>query len=130
MPKDLRQEIIFDKATPHEVYEALMDSDKHAAFSGAPANLSREVGGRNEAYGGWVQSTNVELVQDKKIVQKWRGKDWPEDHYSVATFEMEPHNEGTKLVFAQTGIPDETYDHIVKGWKENYWDKMKSVLDN
>jgi hypothetical protein len=33
MSKPIHQTIIF-KATPHEVYEALMDSKKHAAFTG------------------------------------------------------------------------------------------------
>lgn len=34
------------KATPHEVYEALMDSRTHGRLTGGPARISRKVGGR------------------------------------------------------------------------------------
>jgi uncharacterized protein YndB with AHSA1/START domain len=36
-------------ATPAEVYDALMDSKKHAAFTGSPARLSAVVGGKFSA---------------------------------------------------------------------------------
>jgi len=44
MSKDINQTVVF-KTTPHEVYEALMDSKKHAAFSGGAAKISRAIGG-------------------------------------------------------------------------------------
>ncbi|MGA2318205.1 MAG: hypothetical protein ABSG71_17760 [Thermodesulfobacteriota bacterium] len=43
--KTIRQSITF-KASPHEVYDALMDSRKHAKFTGAKARISRKVGGK------------------------------------------------------------------------------------
>lgn len=86
--KTIRQIVVF-KASPHDVYEALMDSKKHSKFTGAKAIISREVGGKINAYDGYIEGVNVELVPDKKIVQKWRGSDWPEGHYSTATFELE-----------------------------------------
>lgn len=39
--KTIKQSIVF-KAPPHEVYEALMDSDKHSQFTGSSAEVSRE----------------------------------------------------------------------------------------
>ena len=69
--KNLNQAIIF-KASPNQVYEALMDSKKHAKFTGDKAEISREVGGKISAYGGFIEGENLELVQDKKITQKWR----------------------------------------------------------
>jgi uncharacterized protein YndB with AHSA1/START domain len=40
MSKIIQQTITF-QIPPHEVYEALMDSVKHAAFTGAAAEISR-----------------------------------------------------------------------------------------
>ncbi len=68
MSKNINQTVTF-KTTPHEVYEALMDSKKHAAFSGGAANISRAVGGEMMAYDGYIAGKNIELVPDKKIVQ-------------------------------------------------------------
>lgn len=85
--KTIRQTIRF-KANPHEVYESLIDSGKHSAFTKSEAKISRKVGGKISAYDGWIEGENVELIKDKKIVQKWRGADWPSGVYSLAAFEL------------------------------------------
>ena len=41
--KTIEQSVTFN-ASPHDVYEALMDSEKHSQFTGAKALISREVG--------------------------------------------------------------------------------------
>lgn len=126
--KTIRQIVAF-KASPHEVYEALMDSRKHSQFTGAKANISQKINGKFTAYDGYITGINEKLVQDKKIVQKWRGSDWPEKHYSTATFELEKSGKGTKLMFTQTNVPEEHYELINKGWKDHYWEKMKETFD-
>ena len=127
--KTLSQTVNF-KASPHEIYEMLMDSEKHSKFSGAKAVISRDVNGAFTAYDGFIEGVNIELVPDKKIVQKWRGSDWAEGHYSVATFELKDVDGSTELTFTQTDVPEEHYDHISKGWYEHYWDKIKKALEN
>lgn len=126
--KTIRQTITF-KASPHEVYEALMDSRKHSEFTGAEANISRKVGGKFNAYDGYAEGTNLELVKDKKIAQKWRADDWPAGHYSTVTFVLEKVGDGTKLKFTQTGVPEDQYEPISQGWVEHYWDNMKKMLE-
>ena len=81
--KIIRQTVTF-KATQRDVYGLIMDSRKHSKFTGAKASISLKVGGKFTAYDGYIDGINVELVKDKKIVQKWRGSDWPENHYSTA----------------------------------------------
>ena len=72
--RTIRQTVAF-KATPHEVFEALMDSKKHSEFTGGKAKISRNVSGKFTAYDGYAEGTNLELVKDKKIVQTWRASD-------------------------------------------------------
>ncbi len=105
-----------------------MDSKKHAKFSESKAVISREVGGRFSAYDDYIEGWNVELVPDKKIVQKWRGSDWPEGWYSTASFKLEKTSGGTKLVFEQSEVPENQYEDIRDGWIEYYWEKMKKTL--
>lgn len=126
--KTIKQTAVF-KASSHEVYEALMDSKKHSEFSGEDASISRKVGGKISAYSGYIDGENLELVKDKKIVQKWRGSDWPERHYSTATFELKKVPGGTKLIFTQTEVPEEFCKDVSDGWKEFYWEKMKRMLE-
>jgi hypothetical protein len=41
----IRQSATF-KTSPHEVYEALMDSRKHSKFTDSKASISRRIGGK------------------------------------------------------------------------------------
>jgi activator of HSP90 ATPase len=124
----IKQTVIF-KTSPHDVYEALMDSQKHAAFSGGKAKISRAVGGEFMAYDDYITGKNVELIPDQKIVQDWRAVDWPEGYYSRVTFELAAIPEGTRLDFTHVDVPDGTEDEFTQGWIENYWEPMKVYLE-
>ncbi|HEV8339354.1 MAG TPA: SRPBCC family protein [bacterium] len=128
--RTLRQSVVF-KATPHEVYEALMDSRTHGRFTGGPARISRKVGGRFSAFGGWAAGTNLVLVPDRKIVQAWwcQTSGWPKDHYSRATFTLRRFRGGTRLSFRQSGVPAAAYADIRQGWWDSYWTPMKALLE-
>ena len=127
--KTIKQNIHF-KAAPHVIFEMLMDSKKHEEFTGAPAVIHREVNGSISCYDGWIEGKNVEIKENAKIVQKWRGKDWPENQYSTATFDLKSADDGgTDLEFKQTEVPDDKAEHVDKGWHEHYWDKMKKFLE-
>jgi activator of HSP90 ATPase len=114
--KDIKQGLMI-KASPRKVYEALMDSKKHAKFTGGPAKISRKVGGTFTAHGKYISGKNLELVQDEKIVQLWRGKGWPKEHFSTVTFLLKPTKGGTKLMFSHKGIPVKEVKNITSGWK-------------
>jgi activator of HSP90 ATPase len=128
MSRLIKQTVTF-KASPHEVYEALMDSKKHAAFSNSEAKISREVGGEYMAYDGYITGKNIELIPDKKIVQSWRASDWEEDYFSTITFELTPIPEGTRLDFTHADVPSGTEDEFTQGWIDNYWEPMKKYLE-
>jgi activator of HSP90 ATPase len=126
--KTLHQIIVF-KGTAHELYEALMDSKKHAKFTNAQATISRKIGGSFHTYDDYATGKNIELVPDKKIVQTWRAADWPKDHYSKVTFVFKEKDGEITLDFTQTEIPLEAYPEIEQGWKEWYWDPLKTYLE-
>jgi activator of HSP90 ATPase len=125
--KTLRQSVLL-KATPHEVYELLMDSKKHAEFTHSPAVILREVGAEFSAFDGWASGTTLELIPDKKIVQKWRAAEWPEGHYSTVTFELQAQGQETRLDFTQSDIPEDLYAELETGWVEYYWDNLAAYF--
>jgi activator of HSP90 ATPase len=124
----IRQTVTF-KAAPHDVYEALMDSRKHARFTRERASISRKVGGAISAYGGYITGTNVELVPNRKIVQIWHASDWPNGHLSRVTFQLTPIKGGTRLAFTHRGVPEDDVASIKQGWIDNYWLPLKSMLE-
>ena len=128
MTKIIKQTVTFN-VPPHEVYELLMDSKKHAAFSNGKASISRKVGGLISAYDNYIAGKNIELVPDKKIIQDWRAVDWPDDYYSRVTFKFTAIPGGTRLDFIHANVPEGTEEEFKQGWIDNYWVPMKRYLE-
>jgi len=124
----IHQEATF-KAAPARIYKTLIDLKQFEQATGAPAEGESSVGGGFSAFGGFVTGRHVELVPDKRVVQAWRAKSWPEGVHSIVRFELHADGKGTKLVFDHDGFPEDQKDHLSNGWKANYWDKLASFLD-
>ena len=116
MTKTIEYTVPFN-TNPVNVYNTLMDSQKHTAFSGAPTKIEKKEGGSFSCYGGALQGTTIKLEENKKIVQKWRAGSWEEGVFSNVTYELEQKGNETELQFLQTGVPDEAYQQINEGWE-------------
>ena len=125
--KNIKHVVTF-KTSPHALYGMLMDSKKHAQFTGEKAKMSRRVGAKFSAYGGWISGKNLKLIPNRLIVQEWRGASWPKGHMSKVMFLFTKTKTGTKLTFGHTKVPASAYANINKGWRTSYWDKMKVAL--
>ncbi len=118
------------QATPKEVYDALMNSKRHAKFTGARANINQKVGGAFSCYDGYITGINLELDSGKRIIQAWRATNWPKGTYSMVTFKLSQAGKGkTKLEFTQVGVPADDYEDKNQGWKQHYWKPLKAMLE-
>jgi activator of HSP90 ATPase len=127
MCKPVHHEVEF-KVKPREVYDAYLDSRRHARFTGQAAKMSRKEGGRFSAGDSYISGTNIELIPGKRIVQAWRASEWPEGAWSILRLELKPKGKGTRMVVDHLGIPDEFRDGVDKGWYEFYWEPMKAFF--
>jgi uncharacterized protein YndB with AHSA1/START domain len=129
MSKTIRQSVTI-KATPTRVFEALIDERRHTKFTGAPAVISRRVGGAFTCFGGYLSGINLDVVPGRRIVQAWRSKNWPEGYYSVVTFALAKAAGGrTRLTFTQLGVPAGDFKGKSEGWRERYWKPLKAHLE-
>jgi activator of HSP90 ATPase len=124
----LIKQSVFFEASPHALYEALLDSAQHATFTKAQAEISREVDGSFMAYDGYITGFNLELLPDQKIVQRWRAIDWPENYFSVVTFVFTAQAGGTRIDFTHVDVPDGTEEEFGQGWIDNYWEPLQAFL--
>ena len=120
------------KASPQQVYKALLDSKQFTAFSGAAAEIQGEAGGEFSCFDGFISGRNIELAPNRRIVQAWRVKIWPEGFYSIVTFELQAQGSGTRLM-EHKGFPDEMRAHLNGeapdgGWNKQYLDPLKKYL--
>jgi activator of HSP90 ATPase len=126
MPVKVIKQKVVVAASPHEVFEMILDEKKHAELTGDVAHIERTVGGTFSVFDGYATGTNLEIVKDKKLVQEWRASDWPPTASSVATFTFKPHKQGCELHFTQTGVPGRFVSDIARGWIEYYWKPLKA----
>ncbi len=125
----LRQRVTIS-APPEEVYDALMTSRGHSAFTGATARISPKVGGSFSAWDGYIHGKNLRLVRGRTIVQAWRPTEpgWPKDYYSEVRIELAKVRTGTRLTFTQTGVLPQHAAELARGWKEFYWAPLREYL--
>jgi activator of HSP90 ATPase len=122
MTPTIEQSVTF-KATPAELYELFMDSAKHTAATGAPAKISRKVGGKWSAFGGMILGENLALVPNRMIVQSWRSTAWKaSDQDSILVVEIRKIPGGAAINLAHVSVPP--YDHkgVTEGWRKYYWE--------
>ncbi|MEJ0057416.1 MAG: SRPBCC domain-containing protein [Bacteroidota bacterium] len=102
----IKQTITFD-ASAADVYDLIMNSKKHQAFSKSTVTMSKSINRKFSVFGGYCLGYNIELIAGKKIAQAWHFMEdgWPDDHFSICTFRFEPFGKKTRLTFTQTGIP-------------------------
>lgn len=127
MSKAIHQEVVFS-AAPAELYALLMQSDKHAQLTGAPAVISEDVGGAFSCHNGQIVGRNIELVPNQRIVQAWRVANWDEGVYSLVRMRLQADGDGTRLILDHTGAPEGTEDHLASGWEARYWEPMRKLL--
>ena len=65
---------------------------------------------------------------NKKIVMNWRNKRWIDEHYSVATLELNEKEDHTLLTLTQTGIPENFLENTEDGWRNFYFNSIKQTF--
>jgi activator of HSP90 ATPase len=123
----IHQEIDLN-ATPQKIYEILLGSNQFAAFTGMPADISRDPGGAFSMFGGMIAGRNVELVPNQRIVQAWRPASWDPGIYSIVKFELKGDASQTKLILDHTGFPEGDFAHLDPGWYIRYWTPLEKYL--
>jgi activator of HSP90 ATPase len=127
MTPTISQRVKFS-ASPKTLFEMYMDSKKHAAATGAPAKLSRKVGGTWSAHGGAIGGKNLLIEPGRRIVQAWRAGFWKKDEFSVLIMTFERAPGGAVVEIAHVGVPQHDQKGVRNGWPSFYWKRWKNYL--
>ena len=117
-------------ATPKDVYSALMNSSKHAKFTGAPAKIGKKKGDAYYTYDGYIIGKNIDLKPGERIVQTWVAMEdkWPAGHESRVTFTLKAKGPNTVISFLHEDVPVAIAKNFVSGWKTFYWTPLKNYF--
>lgn len=116
-------------ASPQKIYAAWLDSEGHSQMTGSPAKVDAVVGGKFEAWDGYIQGKNLRLEPGKRIVQSWRTVEFAEsepDSQIEVTFK--PVKRGTKVTIRHTNLPPHGTQYE-QGWVDSYFQPMKDYFE-
>jgi activator of HSP90 ATPase len=117
-------------ARPAEIYDVWMSSKGHSAMTGSLATISPIVGAEFEAWDGYIQGKNLELIPGMHIVQSWRTTEFSDDEPdSQIDIRLEAEGEKTRLTLHHTGLPPHGGQYE-QGWVESYFEPMQEYFES
>lgn len=112
--------------SPELIFEAWLDAEQHAAFTGGNARIEPFAGGTFNIWDGFITGRTLFLDPPKRIVQTWRNADFPPDSpASEVEIVLEKKGNDTLFQLHHSGIPEELTVDFKQWWTENYIDPMK-----
>lgn len=112
-------------ADPHQVYEAWLDSEAHAAFTGHPASIDPVIGGHFRAGDGYYQGHLLWLDPGRLIVKTFRTAEFPTDaRPSVVEVRLHPNEAGTLLELDHKDVPQGLRARFEEGWVRHYFEPL------
>lgn len=115
-------------ASPKEIYDAWLDSEKHSRMTGSPAHATPNVGDSFDAWDGHITGQNLELQPAKRIVQSWRADDYtPQDGHSRIEVTLDAVADGTRITLVHSNVPDNQTGHEA-GWVTHYFEPMQQYF--
>ncbi|XP_051167111.1 activator of 90 kDa heat shock protein ATPase homolog 1 [Leptopilina boulardi] len=110
-----------------DFYNAFTVPEMVQAFTKGPVKLDPKKEGKFELFGGNIHGEFIEL-SPAKIVQKWRCKQWPNDHFSEVTLNISEKNDHTEVNLTQRGVPTSEEDSTKENWERYYWNSIKQTF--
>ena len=113
------------KAGPEDVYNALTNKRILEIWTGESAEMQPVVGTEFSLWGGSITGVNLEIEENKKIVQQWF---FDEDEESIVTMKFHSHKKGCSVELLHTNIPDDAFENISDGWDEDYFGALNELF--
>jgi len=112
-------------AAPERIYQAWLNSSEHSAMTGGQATVDPNIGGRFSVWDGYAEGSTIELEPGRRIVQRWRSTEFPlEAGDSLLEIRFEPFENGTRVAFLHSEIPEGQATKYEQGWREQYLEPM------
>jgi activator of HSP90 ATPase len=125
MAKESFEVSILLPTTPAKAYAAWLDSESHAAFTGASAEIDPVVGGHHMAWDGYIVGVNRELEAGRRILQSWRTSQFAQsDGDSLIELLFVAERSGTRLTLRHRNLPAGVGQGYEQGWQEHYFTPM------
>ncbi|XP_073905912.1 activator of 90 kDa heat shock protein ATPase homolog 2 isoform X4 [Castor canadensis] len=123
---------LFD-TTADQLYGIFTVKDLVQKFSKSPAVLEAEKGGKFQMFDGNITGEYIELLTNRKIIMKWRCRNWPEaiffpEHYATVALNFVPTLGQTELQLDCKGVPVCKEENMKYCWQKQHFEEIKGLL--
>lgn len=127
MEKSFELKEVFS-ASPKEVFDAWLNSEKHTEMTGGEAVCSAKIEDEFSAWDGYISGKNISIIPNEEIVQEWRTTEFKEsDSSSELILKFKEVEEGCELTLIHNNIPQGQSDYE-QGWINHYFEPMKNYF--
>lgn len=124
----IKQSVQFN-AVPDSLFDAYLDSRKHAAIVGSKVSISKTAGKRFTAFNGMLSGKNLLVVPKKLVVQLWRSRTWKKtDPDSILILIFSKAGRGARIDLVHMNVPDHDLQGVTRGWRRYYWKPWLAYL--
>jgi activator of HSP90 ATPase len=114
-------------APAQKVWKALVDPKIIDLWGGGPPKMSANVGSSFSLWGGDIHGKNLEVVENKKLIQEWFSGGWKKP--SKVSFALKEEGAKTTVELLHEDVPDNEETDISEGWDIYYLGEIKKLLE-
>jgi uncharacterized protein YndB with AHSA1/START domain len=114
---------------PERVYRAWLDSYEHSQFTGKPARIDAQVGGKIQTMDGQVQGVIQSLSPHDRIVHAWQVEGFSFKDAGALELLFEPTCTGTELKLRYSGVTSGKSQEMLRWWETTYLRPMRAYFD-
>ncbi len=133
MPSELKFNIKYRVPT-NIIYETLTNPMEIMKFTQCKADFVKEVNGTFNFYDGFITGSNIELVENKKLVQKWKFSNLPSSIDVTMNLKEKPGKESL-IQISVKNIPERDnlnssvdLKSIERGFRTQIFEKIQNYL--
>jgi len=133
MPSEVKFDIKYRVPT-NIIYETLTNPIEIIKFTQCKAEFVKEVNGTFNFYEGFITGSNVELIENKKLAQKWKFSNLPTNVDVTMNFKEKPGKESLIQIIVKN-IPERDnlnssvdLKSIEKGFRTQIFEKIQNYL--
>ena len=115
------------KATPEEVYNALLKPFAISLWTGEPARMEEKAGTEFSLFNGDISGVNLEFLPNEKIVQEWFFGE--QEKESIVTLQLRADKLYTQVELTHTNIPADAFEDMKNGWDNYYFGGLKEFFE-
>jgi activator of HSP90 ATPase len=133
MPLDLKFDIKF-RVPPRIMFHALTNPMEISKYTQSKAEFSKEENGTFNFYDGSITGTNIQIIENSKLVQKWKFPNLPNEVDVTVNLNEKPGQECHVYIIVKN-IPEKDnlnssvdVKNIEKGFRQQIFEKIKNFM--